>query len=245
MKIIAVIPARLEASRFPGKLMQLLGDKTVIAHTYQNIVSAKLFSEVIVATDNDSIQNEIEAIGGEVFKSIKNHECGSDRIAEAILYSSADLVINIQGDEPFINQSSLSALLNAFDSDSDKQIDLASLMIPLTDKEEIENPNNVKVIVDQDNFALYFSRSPIPYYRSTDISKIYYKHIGVYAFRRQALIDFSNSQMTPLERVEKIECIRYLEQGKKIKMVLSNQDNIGIDTPEDLVKAQQFLNNKY
>ena len=212
MKIIAVIPARYEASRFPGKLMQLLGDKTVIAHTYQNVVATKLFSEVIVATDNDSIQKEIEAIGGQVFRSKKN-------------------------------QSSLSSLLNAFESDSDKKIDLASLMIPLVEKEEIQNPNNVKVIVDQDNFALYFSRSSIPYYRATDVSKTYHKHIGVYAFRRQALIDFSTSEMTPLERAEKIECIRYLEQGKKMKMVLSHHATIGIDTPEDLVKAQQFLNN--
>ena len=243
MKIIAVIPARYEASRFPGKLMQLLGDKTVIAHTYQNVVATKLFSEVIVATDNDSIQKEIEAIGGQVFRSKKNHECGSDRIAEAVLDSSADLVVNIQGDEPFLNQSSLSSLLNAFESDSDKKIDLASLMIPLVEREEIQNPNNVKVIVDQDNFALYFSRSLIPYYRATDISKTYHKHIGVYAFRRQALIDFSKSEMTPLERAEKIECIRHLEQGKKMKMVLSHQATIGIDTPEDLVKAQQFLNN--
>ena len=116
-------------------------------------------------------------------------------------------------------------------------------MIPLVEKEEIQNPNNVKVIVDQDNFALYFSRSLIPYYRATDVSKTYHKHIGVYAFRRQALIDFSTSEMTPLERAEKIECIRYLEQGKKMKMVLSHQATIGIDTPEDLVKAQQFLNN--
>ena len=243
MKIIAVIPARYEASRFPGKLMQLLGDKTVIAHTYQNVVATKLFSEVIVATDNDSIQKEIEAIGGQVFRSKKNHECGNDRIAEAVLDSSADLVVNIQGDEPFLNQSSLSSLLNAFESDSDMKIDLASLMIPLVEKEEIQNPNNVKVIVDQDNFALYFSRSSIPYYRATDVSKTYHKHIGVYAFRRQALIDFSTSEMTPLERAEKIECIRYLEQGKKMKMVLSHHATIGIDTPEDLVKAQQFLNN--
>lgn len=243
MKIIAVIPARYQASRFPGKLMQLLGDSTVIVHTYQNVVATKLFSEVIVATDNDSIQKEIEAIGGQVFRSKKNHECGSDRIAEAVLYNSADLVVNIQGDEPFLNHTSLMTLLNAFGSDFENKIDLASLMIPLFDKEEIENPNNVKVIVDQDNFALYFSRSPIPYYRATDVSKSYHKHIGVYAFRRKALIDFSKSQITPLERAEKIECIRYLEKGKKMKMVLSHQSSIGIDTPEDLVKAQKFLNN--
>ena len=243
MKIIAVIPARYQASRFPGKLMQKLGKTTVISHTYQNVVATGLFSEVLVATDSDAIQNEIEKLGGLVFRSLKEHACGSDRIAEAVLQNNADIVVNIQGDEPFLNEPSLKALLNIFRDDVEKQIDLASLMTPLAAKEEIENPNNVKVIVDQQNCALYFSRSPIPYYRSTDLPQNYYKHLGVYAFRREALIHFSTSEMTPLEQAEKIECIRYLEQGKKIKMVVTHQTAIGIDTPDDLKKAEQFLNN--
>ena len=243
MKIIAVIPARYQASRFPGKLMQKLGKTTVISHTYQNVLATGLFSEVLVATDSDAIQNEIEKLGGLVFRSLKEHACGSDRIAEAVLQNNADIVVNIQGDEPFLNEPSLKALLNIFRDDVEKQIDLASLMTPLAAKEEIENPNNVKVIVDQQNCALYFSRSPIPYYRSTDLPQNYYKHLGVYAFRREALIHFSTSEMTPLEQAEKIECIRYLEQGKKIKMVVTNQTAIGIDTPDDLKKAEQFLNN--
>ena len=243
MKIIAVIPARYQASRFPGKLMQKLGKTTVITHTYQNVVATGLFSEVLVATDSDAIQNEIEKLGGLVFRSLKEHACGSDRIAEAVLQNNADIVVNIQGDEPFLNEPSLKALLNIFRDDVEKQIDLASLMTPLAAKEEIENPNNVKVIVDQQNCALYFSRSPIPYYRSTDLPQNYYKHLGVYAFRREALIHFSTSEMTPLEQAEKIECIRYLEQGKKIKMVVTHQTAIGIDTPDDLKKAEQFLNN--
>ena len=243
MKIIAVIPARYQASRFPGKLMQKLGKTTVISHTYQNVVATGLFSEVLVATDSDAIQNEIEKLGGLVFRSLKEHACGSDRIAEAVLQNNADIVVNIQGDEPFLNEPSLKALLNVFRDDVEKQIDLASLMTPLAAKEEIENPNNVKVIVDQHNCALYFSRSTIPYYRSTDLPQNYYKHLGVYAFRREALIHFSTSEMTPLEQAEKIECIRYLEQGKKMKMVVTHQTAIGIDTPDDLKKAEQFLNN--
>lgn len=244
MKVIAVIPARYQASRFPGKLMQKLGSQTVIAHTYQNVLNTELFSEVIVATDSDAIQQEIESLGGKVFRSIKEHECGSDRIAESVLNTVADIVVNIQGDEPFLNEPSLSALLDVFKNDSNKEIDLASLMIPLVEQNEIQNPNNVKVIVDQNNFALYFSRSPIPFYRATNIPQLYHKHLGVYAFRKEALIHFSHSDMTPLEQAEKIECIRYLEQGKKMKMVLTDQAAIGIDTPEDLIKAQQFLNNK-
>ena len=243
MKIIAVIPARYHASRFPGKLMQKLGKTTLIAQTYKNVLATGLFSEVLVATDNDAIQSEIEKLGGLVFRSLKEHECGSDRIAEAVLNHHADIVVNIQGDEPFLNQPSLKALLKVFREDVDQQIDLASLMTPLREKEEIENPNNVKVIVDQQNCALYFSRSPIPYYRSTDLPQNYYKHLGVYAFRREALLHFSASEMTPLEQAEKIECIRYLEQGKKMKMVVTHQSAIGIDTPEDLKKAEHFLNN--
>ena len=243
MKIIAVIPARYQASRFPGKLMQPLGDSTVIGQTYKNVLQTALFSEVIVATDNDAIQNEIETLGGSVFRSKKEHECGSDRIAEAVEHSDADIVINIQGDEPFLNQNSLKALLEVFETDLNKEIDLASLMIPFNEKKEVENPNNVKVIVDQFNCALYFSRIPIPFYRNKELPKNYFKHIGVYAFRKEALLNFSSTEMTPLEQAEKIECIRYLEQGKKMKMVLTHEISIGIDTPEDLNKAQQFLKN--
>ena len=243
MKIIAVIPARYQASRFPGKLMQPLGDSTVIGQTYKNVLQTALFSEVIVATDNDAIQNEIETFGGSVFRSKKEHECGSDRIAEAVEHSDADIVINIQGDEPFLNQNSLKALLEVFETDLNKEIDLASLMIPFNEKKEVENPNNVKVIVDQFNCALYFSRIPIPFYRDKELPKNYFKHIGVYAFRKEALLNFSSTEMTPLEQAEKIECIRYLEQGKKMKMVLTHEISIGIDTPEDLNKAQQFLKN--
>lgn len=241
MKIIAVIPARYAASRFPGKLLQPLGEVPVIVQTYRTVVATALFSEVLVATDDERIAKVIQDEGGKVFMSQKNHECGSDRIAEAVEHSDADIVVNVQGDEPFIHQQSLRDLLSVFPLDSKNEIALASLMFPIRDRAVVDNPNNVKVIVDQHNFALYFSRSPIPFYRDDQSQQVYHKHIGIYAFRRLALLAFSENVMTPLETAERIECIRYLEQGKKIKMVVTPYESIGIDTPEDLSIAQSRL----
>lgn len=242
MKIIAVIPARYAASRFPAKLMQDLGGVPVIVQTYRTVVTTGLFEEVIIATDDDRIAQVIQQEGGKVFISQQEHDCGSDRIAEAVVNSTADIVVNVQGDEPFIHQQSLTDLLEVFQTDTKKEIALASLMCQIKAEDKVQNPNNVKVIVDEDNFALYFSRSPIPYYRNTTAEQIYHKHIGIYAFRRDALLEFSQSEMTPLEKAEKIECIRYLEQGKKMKMVLTAHESIGIDTPEDLLRAQEKIN---
>lgn len=240
MKIIAVIPARYEASRFPGKLMQILDDKTVISTTYQNVVATNLFDEVFVATDSEIIFNEIVNNSGKAVMT-GQHETGSDRIAEAIQSIDCDIVINVQGDEPFLKTEPLKQLINVFNNDQKKEISLASLKIKLSETEEIENPNNVKVITDLNDFALYFSRSVIPYHREKSIDAEYFKHIGVYAFRREALIRFSNLEMTPLEKLEKIECIRYLENGMKIKMVETDFVGVGIDVPEDLEKARQIL----
>ncbi|MDG1760500.1 MAG: 3-deoxy-manno-octulosonate cytidylyltransferase [Flavobacteriaceae bacterium] len=241
MKVIAVIPARLEASRFPGKLLKDLGGKSVIRRTYEAAVSTQLFDQVLVVTDSNRIVEEINSFDGNVVSSSKEHDCGSDRIAEAVQDMEVDIVLNIQGDEPFIDKESLSNLLDVFQKDASQLIDLASLMIPLTQKEDIENPNNVKVIVDRNKFALYFSRSPIPYPRANDISLHYFKHVGIYAFRKQALMDFYNASTTPLEAAEKIECIRHLEYGKRIKMVETARYSIGIDTPDDLEKANAYL----
>lgn len=240
MKIIAVIPARYEASRFTGKLMQILGDKTVISTTYQNVVATNLFDEVFVATDSVIIFNEIVNNSGKAVMT-GQHETGSDRIAEAVQSIDCDIVINVQGDEPFLKTEPLKQLINVFNNDQKKEISLASLKIKLSEKEEIENPNNVKVITDLNGFALYFSRSVIPYHREKSIDAEYFKHIGVYAFRREALIKFSNLEMTPLEKLEKIECIRYLENGMKIKMIETDFVGVGIDVPEDLEKARQIL----
>ncbi len=236
-----MIPARYSATRFPGKLMQDLGGKTVIRRTYEATVATDLFDDVFVVTDSDIIYNEIINHGGKAMMSIKEHDCGSDRIAEAVEHMDIDIVINVQGDEPFTDKESLRKLIEVFRDDHDKSIDLASLMVHITDKEEIKNPNTVKVIVDQSNFALYFSRSPIPYPREKDLDLKYFKHKGVYAFRKEAILDFYRLPMLPLEAAEKIECIRYLEYGKRIKMVETDVLGVEIDTPEDLERAKKLL----
>ncbi|SDU00935.1 3-deoxy-manno-octulosonate cytidylyltransferase (CMP-KDO synthetase) [Polaribacter sp. Hel1_33_78] len=239
-----MIPARYSASRFPGKLMKDLGGKPVILRTYEAALNTNLFTDVFIVTDSDIIFETIENVGGKAIMSKTVHECGSDRIAEAVENIEADIVINVQGDEPFIDAISLSKLIAVFKQDTKKEIDLASLKVQITKKEDIENPNNVKVITDINNLAIYFSRSIIPYHRDKDISVKYYKHKGVYAFRKQALIDFYNTPMTPLEAAEKIEAIRYQEIGKKIKMVETDVEAVGIDTPDDLEKAIEFLKSK-
>jgi 3-deoxy-manno-octulosonate cytidylyltransferase (CMP-KDO synthetase) len=242
MKIIAMIPARYSASRFPGKLMKDLGGKTVILRTFEAAVSTNLFDEVYVVTDSEIIKENISNAGGNVIMSKTAHECGSDRIAEAVAFLDADIVINVQGDEPFIDKLSLSKLIAVFKEDVKKEIDLASLKVEMTQMEDIENPNNVKVITDVNNLAIYFSRSVIPFHRDKEVAVKYYKHKGVYAFRKQALLDFHKTPMTPLEASEKIEAIRYQEIGKKIKMVETTVESVGIDTPEDLEKAIKYLN---
>lgn len=238
MKIISMIPARYSASRFPGKLMQDLEGKTVILRTYEATVATQLFDNVYVVTDSDIIFNEIVNHGGKAIMSKKEHESGSDRIAEAVEGIDCDIVVNVQGDEPFTERSSLESVLSVFSDDDAKEIDLASLMVEIKDWDEITNPNTVKVIVDQNNFALYFSRSPVPFPRDKEVGARYFKHKGIYAFRKQALLDFTNLPMRTLEASEKIECIRYLEYGRKIKMVETDVQGVEIDTPEDLAKAK-------
>ncbi|MGH2666130.1 3-deoxy-manno-octulosonate cytidylyltransferase [Flavobacterium sp.] len=241
MKIIAVIPARYASTRFPAKLMQDLGGKTVILRTYEAAISTHLFDDVFVVTDSNLIYEEIISNGGKAIMSIKEHESGSDRIAEAIENMDVDIVINVQGDEPFINKEPLEKVIEVFKNDLDKKVDLASLMFEIKDAAEIQNPNNVKVIVDQKGFALYFSRSVIPYPREENAGVRYMKHIGIYAFRKAALLDFYHLPMLSLEASEKLEQLRYLEYGKRIKMVETTHAGIGIDTPEDLAKAREII----
>lgn len=241
MKVISMIPARYSASRFPAKLMQDLDGKTVILRTYQATVNTGLFDDVFVVTDSDIIFNEIVSNGGKAIMSKKEHQSGSDRIAEAVEDLDVDIVVNVQGDEPFTEKESLQKVLEVFKTDHNKEIDLASLMVEIHDWEEISNPNTVKVIVDQHNFALYFSRSPIPYPRDKEAGPRYFKHKGIYAFRKQALLDFYKLPMQFLEATEKIECIRYLEYGKRIKMVETTVEGVEIDTPQDLERAKQLI----
>lgn len=241
MKIIAVIPARYASTRFPAKLMQDLGGKTIILRTYQAAINTHLFDDVFVVTDSDIIYNEIISNGCKAIMSVKEHESGSDRIAEAVANLDVDIVVNVQGDEPFIDKDSLQKLISVYHADENKNIDLASLMREIKDESEIQNPNNVKVVVDQANFALYFSRSVIPYLREKNAGVRYFQHIGIYAFRKQALLDFYALPMQSLEASEKLEQLRYLEFGKRIKMVETTHVGIGIDTPEDLEKARLLL----
>ncbi|MDX1828297.1 MAG: 3-deoxy-manno-octulosonate cytidylyltransferase [Lutibacter sp.] len=243
MKVIAMIPARYEASRFPGKLMKDLAGKSVILRTYQAVKNSKLFEDVYVITDSDIIFNEITNNNGKAIKSKKEHESGSDRIAEAIENLEVDIVINVQGDEPFTQTEPLSKLIEVFKNDKNREIDIASLMINITNEEEINNPNNVKVVTDEQNFAMYFSRSPIPFPREKS-KATYYKHIGIYAFRKEALLKFTQLPINNLEAAEKLENLRFLANGLKVKMVETNHIAIGIDTPEDLEKANTIFKNK-
>jgi 3-deoxy-manno-octulosonate cytidylyltransferase (CMP-KDO synthetase) len=241
MKVIAVIPARYASTRFPAKLMQDLGGKTVITRTYEAAINTKLFDDVFVVTDSDLIFDEIISNGGKAIRSVKEHESGSDRIAEAVENIDVDIVVNVQGDEPFIDAEPLAKVIEVFRNDTARQVDLASLMREISNEDDINNPNNVKVVVDQSGFALYFSRSVIPYPRETNVGVRYFRHIGIYAFRKQALLDFYSLPMQSLEASEKLEQLRYLEFGKRIKMVETSHVGIGIDTPEDLEKARRML----
>lgn len=238
-----MIPARYEATRFPGKLMKDLSGKSVIIRTYEAVINTHLFDEVYVVTDSHIIYDELQKNGGKVLMSKKAHESGSDRIAEAIADLDIDVVINVQGDEPFTKKEPLEQLIEVFKNDTKKEVDVASLMFKLNDKIEINNPNNVKVVVDKDNFAMYFSRAPIPYPRDEKFG-VYYKHIGIYAFRKNALLEISKMPVTQLEATEKLENLRFLENQKKIKMVLTTHMPIGIDTESDLEAAKKYLSNQ-
>ncbi|MEY2902638.1 MAG: hypothetical protein RLY89_1744 [Bacteroidota bacterium] len=240
--IAAFIPARYAATRFPAKLMQPLGDKTVIRHTYDNTLATGLFDDVYVVTDSDIIYREITGNGGKAIMSQREHESGSDRIAEAAAGLDIDIIVNVQGDEPFVQKQPLEKLLEVFQGAEGAKVQVASLMQVLKDQKNIEDSNYVKVAVDRNMNSLFFSRSVIPYPRNQELAITYYEHIGVYAFRKEALMQFTNWPMTPLEAAEKIECLRYLEYGIPLKMVVTEYMGVEIDTPEDLIKAASLLN---
>ena len=238
MKKIALIPARFDATRFLGKLMAPLNGKPVIRHTYDATRATELFYDVIVVTDSDVIYKEIMDHGGKAVMSKKAHESGSDRIAEAAASMDVDIIVNVQGDTPFVKKEPLEKLLEQF---NDASVQVASLIQPLEDQKLIADPNYVKVAVDKNMNALFFSRSIIPYPRNKQISIPYYEHIGVYAFRKKALLDFTHWPVSPLENAEKIECLRYLENGVPLRMVITEFMGVEIDTPEDLERAKQIM----
>ena len=236
MKTTALIPARLESKRFPNKLIEKINGTPVILKTYKAAIDTGLFENVYVISGNDVILDIIKSEGGKTFRSQKNHNSGTDRIAEAATKLNTDIVINLQGDEPFISKKAIGSLIKSFD---DKSVEMASLMTKFKSFEELNNPNNVKVIVDIYSNALYFSRLPIPH-ASKNLND-YNRHIGVYGFLKKSLIEFSNLKRLNLEIIENLEGNRAIENSKKIRMIKTDFNGISIDTPEDLLKAEKFI----
>lgn len=233
-----MIPARYAATRFPAKLMKMLGEKPVIVHTYEAIVNSNLFSDVYIITDSDIIFNEITSRGGKAIMSIAAHESGTDRIAEAARNLDADVIINVQGDEPFIQKEPLEKLIRLFDNTT---VQVGSLMRKMDHENDAANPNMVKVVTNRNGKALYFSRSVIPYKRDEGNAVDYFLHIGVYGFTKEALQYFTTLPVAPLEQIEKLEQLRFLYNGIDIYMAETNYKTVAIDTPEDLDKARAQL----
>ncbi len=242
MKVAAFIPARLDSQRFPRKLLRDLNGKPVIYRTCEAVLQTGLFDTVALVTDAVEIARAVEPLPVRVFISRRHHPTGTDRIAEFAGETDAAIIVNIQGDEPFVQAEPLQMIIEMFEADKSRQIDIVSLMTPLDSEEAFRNPNNVKVVTDKDGFALYFSRAPVPYPRDGKF-KGAMKHIGIYAFRREALEKIARLPQTVLEQTEKLENLRFLENGFRIKMLVTDKLNIGIDTPEDLETARKIWKN--
>lgn len=238
MKAAAIIPARLGSTRFPEKPLAMLGGKCLITRVWEAVVATELFDEVIVATDSKRILDVVLAAGGKAQMTSSEHPSGSDRVAEVASGLEADIIVNVQGDEPFITEEVLKPLLDSFLDDA---VQMASLMTPILDAEQLDDPGIVKVVTDAAGKALYFSRSLIPFDRDGGSGYNYMRHIGVYAWRRETLLSFVSLGMGKLERVEKLEQLRALENGIAIRMVETDYQGIGIDTPEDLEKAERII----
>ena len=243
MTVSALIPARLNSTRLEKKLIKNLDGIPVIVRTYQNICSTKLFDEVVVVTDSDEIINVLKEFDIKFLKSKEDHNTGTDRIAEFSNKFKSDIIINVQGDEPFVLKEDLSKIINKFKNDIENKINVISLMTKLISVEEINNPNNVKVVVDKNNNSLMFSRSIIPYKR-VENNVNYFKHIGIYAFRNSFLNKFKKFKQTNLELTEMIEALRIIEHGYNIHMIEIDHEQISIDTIEDFNKAKSMLNKK-
>ena len=246
MKFLAIIPARYASTRFPAKPLVLLDGKPIIQHVYERV--AECVEMTYVATDDERIFNAVKAFGGNVVMTSSEHRCGTDRCCEALekIGYDADIVINIQGDEPFTHREHIELLKKGFESEA---TDLVTLAVPFSEEgglEALENPNSPKVVIDPSGHALYFSRSVIPYIRGVERSEwlkhhTFYKHLGMYAFRANVLKEITSLPQTPLEQLESLEQLRWLESGYKIGMGITNIETVGIDTPEDLIKAERFI----
>ena len=243
MTVSALIPARLNSTRLEKKLIKNLNGIPIIVRTYQNICSTKLFDEVVVVTDSDEIINVLNEFDIKFLKSKEYHNTGTDRIAEFSKKFKSDIIINVQGDEPFVLKEDLSKIINTFKNDIENTINVISLMTKLISAEEINNPNNVKVVVDKNNNSLMFSRSIIPYKRVKN-NVNYFKHIGIYAFRNSFLNKFKKFKQTNLELTEMIEALRIIEHGYNIHMIEIDHEQISIDTIDDFNKAKSILNKK-
>ena len=243
MTVSALIPARLNSTRLEKKLIKNLGGIPVIVRTYQNICSTKLFDEVVVVTDSDDIINVLKEYDIKFLKSKEDHNTGTDRIAEFSKKFKSDIIINVQGDEPFVLKEDLSKIINTLKNDIENKINVISLMTKLISVEEINNPNNVKVVVDKNNNSLMFSRAIIPYKR-VENNVNYFKHIGIYAFRNSFLNKFKKFKQTNLELTEMIEALRIIEHGYNIHMIEIDHEQISIDTIDDFNKAKSMLNKK-
>ena len=238
MKILCVIPARFASTRLPGKPLKDVAGKPMICRVYDRAAQAKTLSGVVVATDDERILRAVEENGGRAMMTAKDHPTGTDRLAEvAAAYPDVDLIINVQGDEPLIEPSLIDELGRAFEEDDDLR--MATVMTPIAEESEQKNPNNVKVVTDKNGYALYFSRSLLPYPRN-DAGTPVYKHIGIYAYRRNFLLSYAKMEPTLLERAESLEQLRALENGYKIKCIKTNARFVGVDTPEDLAKVNEI-----
>lgn len=246
MKFVGIIPARFASTRFPGKPLAELGGKPMIQRVYEQV--SKIIDDVYVATDDNRIFDAVTGFGGKAIMTSPNHKSGTDRIEEAVgkINKEFDVVINIQGDEPFIHKSQIETVCKCFD---DPQTMIATLGRPFTENntiEELENPNSPKLVCDNDGFAMYFSRSIIPFLRGKEKSNWinsfnFVKHIGLYAYRRNVLSEITKLSQSSLEMAESLEQLRWLQNGYRIKVGLTNMETIGIDTPEDLERAEDFL----
>ncbi len=245
MKIIAFIPSRYDSRRFPGKPLALIAGKPMIQYVYQRAMSCPEISGVIVATDDERIFQCVQGFGGKAIMTGIGHPTGTDRIAEAVQKMKVkreDLIVNIQGDQPIFHPSAITDLVTPLREDPD--VLMSTLKYRISDEREIENTNHVKVVTDREGFALFFSRAPIPFFRNTRSNRIYYKHLGFYAYRRDFLTKFSSLPVGELESIEKLEQLRVLESGFRIKVVETTFDSVEVDTPEDIKKVEEIIAGK-
>lgn len=238
MRAVGVIPARWAASRFEGKILADIAGKPMIQHVWEKAQKSRLLDGVLIACDDTKIEKACAAFGAKVVMTSADHQSGSDRIAEAVADMDVDIVVNIQGDEPLMDPSIIDSLVSELFKD--ENCSMATVIKQIQNSDEIRDPNVVKVVIDQNRFALYFSRSPIPYNRQEQVID-YFKHLGIYAYRKKFLMAFCDLPKAHLEQIEKLEQLRVLEAGYKIKTILTDVETIGVDTPEDLKKVEDIL----